>query len=187
MTIEQDALNEVLLLTRALAQSHPRPTSDPTELTTKQLHREIEVIRDALKTRDGATDRLMVERFERVEQQFTLIERMRVEQKNDTKAAVDAALTAQKEAVKEQTTASDRAIAKSEAATGKQLEQLSTTFTATIDGLTALLNDTKERVVKNEATAKGGDGSVSKMVMGYASTLAAVIAVAISIILALKP
>lgn len=142
------------------------PSPDPTALTTAALHRETGVLRESIEQRFDDRDRearslarerteqftalreLLLERIEAsdklTEEKFTAAERQRVEQKSDTKAAVDAALTAQKEAVKEQTTASDRSIAKSETATGKQLEQQQETFTTAIDGLRRSIDDLKE-------------------------------------------
>jgi len=57
------------------------------------------------------------------DERFASAEHQRIEQKQDTKAAVDAALSAAKEAVKEQTTASGLSISKSETATREQLAQ----------------------------------------------------------------
>lgn len=90
------------------------------------------------------------EKFESVETQFGLIERQRVEQKKDTKDAVDAALAAAKEAVKEQTTASGLSIAKSETATTEQMKQLNATFTAALQGIGNSIDDLKERLSRIE-------------------------------------
>jgi chemotaxis protein histidine kinase CheA len=138
----------------------PRP--DPTLLTTEQLRREIagvekalDAFRELYDSKIESQSDIIGERFRSVDKQLVLVERQRVEQKEDTKAAVDAALTAQKEAVKEQTTASERAIAKSEAATTKQLDQQALTFRTAIEGLTDLVNDVKERVGKLESIKQG--------------------------------
>lgn len=139
-----------------------RPVPDPTALTTEALNREIdrlrssfEAARDAMHTllseRIDAIVSLMDEKLRRVDQQFDLVERQRIEQKEDTKAAVDAALTAQKEAVKEQTIASERAIAKSETATTKQAEQQSNTFATAIESLRRAIDDNKDRLVVIES------------------------------------
>lgn len=148
--------------------------SDPTALTTAQLFREIELIsaqlddakstaahellmtKELLENEQRARNHISTEKFKSIETQLSMIEKQRVEQKSDTKAAVDAALIAQKEAVQEQTIASGLSIAKSEAATAKQLEQLSTTFTTAIQGVTVPLNDLKERVGTMEAVKQGG-------------------------------
>jgi chromosome segregation ATPase len=99
---------------------------------------------------------LMDERSEAVITQFSLVERQRVEQKSDTKAAVDAALAAAKEAVKEQTTAFGLATAKSETSTLEQLKQLTVTFNTAISGVQVTLGDLKDRINRIEATKAGG-------------------------------
>ena len=147
------------------------PSPDPTILTTDALHREVTALERLLDNRIGSLERGVREERdmlnrERMEQfaalrellearltamagqialQFDLVERQRVEQKIDTKSAVDAALIAQKEAVREQTTASERAIAKSETATTKQLEQQQLTVSTAVDALRRAIDEVKER------------------------------------------
>lgn len=158
-----------------------RHVDDPSALTTAQLHREITILRELLDALFLGAEEINVQRFAAIEKELSLVERQRVEQKSDTKAAVDAALTAQKEAVKEQTTASDRAIAKSEMAMTKQLEQLQATFATAINGVTLLLNDAKERIVKIEANKSGGDSVVTKILAGIGGA-AGVIAIIIGVL-----
>lgn len=144
--------------------STPRP--DPTLLTTQALYREIRGLREYIETLIQGEEKLTNEKFARVEQNFELIERQRVEQKQDTAAsrieqkqdsvaAVNAALIAQKEAVREQTIASEKAISKSEAATAKQLEQLGATFNQAIHGAVESTSDLKDRVGKLESIKLG--------------------------------
>lgn len=133
-----------------------RRVADPSELTTRQLHREVAALDGLMGQRVDSLGDVISQQFVRVERQFELLERQRVEQKSDTKAAVDAALTAQKEAVREQTLASDRAIAKSEAAITKQLEQLRETFTTALGAVTGSLGDVKDRVNRIENLKAGG-------------------------------
>ena len=136
--------------------------SDPSKLTTRQLNREVEILREAAIVENIWAEKLRLQRYDVVKERFEIIEALRVEQKSDTKAAVDAALTAQKEAVKEQTLASDRAISKSNTETTKQLEALNSTFIAAIKGVTDLLNDTKERLTRVESVSIGSDSKESK-------------------------
>ena len=153
------------------------PIPDPTALTTAALHREVAILSETFDRRLEAMDRdaislnrerteqfsalkaLMGERIDGltrlVEERFASAERQRLEQKNDTKAAVDAALTAQKEAVREQTIASDKAISKSELATGKQLEQQRESTTTEVAGLRRSIDDLKERIVEVATAANG--------------------------------
>lgn len=128
---------------------------DPTERTSKQLFREVEVLRDLLRTEIAALKNTHDVKFEEVALRFELFERGRVEQKQDAEARIAAALTAQKEAVKEQTTASERAIAKSEAATTKQIDQQVISASAAIGGVTSSLTDLKERISKIESYGRG--------------------------------
>jgi len=98
---------------------------------------------------------------ELTKQQFDLVEKQRVEQKKDTKDAVDAALTAQKEAVKEQTTASERAIAKSEAFTTKQIDAIGIQNNARDKGVDDKFDDLKTRVTAVESRSSVSDPSMA--------------------------
>ena len=146
-----------------------RPIPDPTELTDRAIAKALAAMTDyvdghvavlnerlngidtATKLRLQTMDHVPAQMDEKVgnladltNERFASAERLRVEQKKDTKDAVDAALSAAKEAVKEQTTASERSIAKSEGATSKQLDQIQETFQSAIDGLRRSLDDIKE-------------------------------------------
>jgi hypothetical protein len=166
------------------------PTPDPTALTTAALHRETGVLRESIDQRFDDRDRearslarergeqftalreLLLGRIEALntltEERFAAAERQRVEQKVDTKSAVDAALIAQKEAVREQTTASERAIAKSETATNKQLEQQQLTVSTAVDSLRRSLDEVKERAVEEN---RGLRTSISEVATTANSTV----------------
>jgi biotin operon repressor len=139
---------------RDLPQDDRRPVPDPTVLTTQALYREVSALQELIEQSIKGTREVIDQQFYKVEQQFELVERQRVEQKKDTKDAVDAALTAQKEAVREQTSASERSIAKSEAATNKQLEQLAATFKTSSDSLLARIDELKEWIVDVDRKAE---------------------------------
>jgi uncharacterized LabA/DUF88 family protein len=164
------------------------PVPDPTVLTTDAIRREITTVKDLLDQRIEDRDRevmgLVAERnsqlmalrelvLAKIEAEVTLTaerfatsERLRLEQKADTKAAVDAALTAQKEAVKEQTIASERAIAKSEAATTKQLEQQQVTFQTVSDALRRSIDEVKERAVEENRAMRNSINGVGVQASG---------------------
>jgi hypothetical protein len=129
--------------------------SDPSALTTAQLLRSIATLKELMLTLFTGQENVMREKFASFDTQLGLIERQRVEQKEDTKTAVDAALQAQKEAVREQTTASERAIAKSESAVTKQLDQQTITVNTAFTGVGDGMNDLKDRVSKVENVAAG--------------------------------
>jgi hypothetical protein len=147
------------------------PNPDPTVLTTAALLREVAAVRELfdqrmadrdreftalIRERDGqseALQRLLEARIESesrvTEERFVSAERNRLEQKSDTQKAVDAALQAQKEAVREQTTASALSIAKSEAATAKQLEQQQITTSTALQSLRQSIDEMKERNIED--------------------------------------
>jgi len=132
-----------------------RPTPDPTILTTEQLLREIQTLKDWVKAQIDGLDGVIDERFASVAKQFTLIERQRVEQKADTEKAVQAALSAAKEAVKEQTAASDKSIDKAQTSTASDVKQQGVTFATAIQSQDKQHNDLKDRVTNIEARGAG--------------------------------
>lgn len=144
-----------------------KPTPDPTILTTEQLLREVDRVKELMTALVEGLERVTDERFRSMDRQLSMIDQQRIEQKAetqqqrieqkaDTKAAVDAALIAQKEAVREQTSASERAIAKSEASNTKQTDQLQVAFATAITQVTTTYNDLKTRVERIENLAQGG-------------------------------
>jgi hypothetical protein len=149
-----------------------RPVPDPTELTDRaiaRLERSLTIYVDgkvtSLEARLNGLDRLFEEKFD-------TLERGRLEQKKDTKDAVDAALTAQKEAV-----------AKSEAAVGKQLEEQQKTSYTAITDLRRSIDDVKERIGE---VAQIVNGSVQQRVGAREdrSGLYATIGIGVTVLLA---
>jgi hypothetical protein len=132
-----------------------KPTPDPTVLTTEQLLREIQTLKEWTAAMIAGSTEICDEKFSSVTKQFVLIERQRVEQKADTEKAVQAALSAAKEAVKEQTAASEKSIDKAQTATAEQLKQQGTTFTTAVQSQERQHNDLKERVGNIEAGMQG--------------------------------
>jgi hypothetical protein len=155
-----------------------RPVPDPTELTDKAIAKAVTLLTQyvdgkletvneridgidvATQLRLGTVSDLHDDIDEKIKaevshladltnERFTSAERLRVEQKKDTKDAVDAALSAAKEAVKEQTTASGLSISKSETATREQLQQQQATFTTSIEGLRRSIDELKDREIED--------------------------------------
>jgi hypothetical protein len=120
---------------------------------------------------------------EAFERELALIESRRVEQKIDTKVAVDAALSAAEKAVKEQTLASEKAILKSETSAAEQSKQQNATFTAALKGVTDLLADVKDRVVKVESR-KEGSGELGKTLIAVGGLGVALMTILITLALA---
>jgi ribosome-associated translation inhibitor RaiA len=133
---------------------------DSSDSSDKRMDLRHEAMREEIETKIGAAKSYCDSQFGHIEKQLAAVEAMRVEQKNDTKAAVDAALTAQKEAVREQTTASELAIAKSEAAIAKQIEQLTVAGNTARDELRRGIDDTKERIGTVERELRSAISSV---------------------------
>lgn len=126
-----------------------RPIPDPSTLTTAQINREIAALREILEARLGGMDARFVqlhvefdkvpfsvekivqklqdlheEKFKSIQTQFTERDTRTEQTSRDSKVAVDAALSAAKEAVSAQTIASQREILKSETATTKQIDSI---------------------------------------------------------------
>ena len=133
----------------------PFHSSDPSALTTAQLLREITILKE-----------LMVARLQAIEARFALLESSRVEQKTDTKNALDAALAAAKEAVREQTIASDKAFQKNEQSTKEALNQLTNTFDRANAITQENMNELKDRVTRAEALKQGGQEKLTGLYAG---------------------
>lgn len=112
-------------------------TSDPTKLTTDALMREIANLREFIEARQE-------ERNRAIDLQFGLIESRRIELKTDTKAAIDAAFAA-----------AEKAVAKTETTTTKQLEQLQDLVNTKIDELRRINDALEKRVNTIEAVKRG--------------------------------
>jgi serine/threonine protein kinase HipA of HipAB toxin-antitoxin module len=125
-----------------------RPIPDPTVLTTQALRREIEGLKELLIEKIKGEHDLMVEKFEAVE-------RLRVEQKRDTQSAVDAALSAAKEAV-----------AKSETAVGKQLEQQQATSNTAIGDLRRAHEELRDREIDDVKDLRRGITDTTALING---------------------
>lgn len=153
---------------------------DPTVLTTQQLLREITMLRELIETRlDGmdkaiellqtSTDRfptivndeikqlqeLHEEKFHSIAIQFAERDTRGEQTSRDSKVAVDAALQAAKEAVGEQNKSSALAIAKSEAATTKQIDQIGFLINTTTMGINDKIEDIKTRISTSEGRSNG--------------------------------
>jgi hypothetical protein len=175
------------------ATGNSRPIPDPTVLTTEQLLREIGALKDLVESWMDGLEQVNAEKMRSVWSQFETVERQRVEQKADTKAAVDAALAAQQDAVREQTIASERSIAKSEAATTRQLEQLGATFDKSIGNLSEIAADNKDRIRTLEATKTGASETIASQrlnvgaLVGVSMLLVLIVSVAVTILIATRP
>lgn len=158
------------------------PIPDPTVLTTQQLLREVLALKELFDSRFSSYDKAITllqavadrtqsigvieervkslsglydEKFRSIATQFTERDTRTEQTSRDSKVAVDAALQAAKEAVAEQNKSSALAIAKSEAATAKQIDQLGVAFSATTTGITDKIDDIKDRITTIEGRGTG--------------------------------
>lgn len=151
-----------------MAEPIPPPSIDPTLLTTEALRREIALL-DAsitrrmasleaeLDSRLGSTEKLVNEKFASVDKQFEMLGVLREQGHEATETAVSAALQAQKEAV-----------AKSEASTAKQLEQLTVTFEARVESLRRSIDENKDRLASEARELRAAIGLVDSKANSYA-------------------
>jgi hypothetical protein len=120
------------------------------------------------------------EKFRSIGVQFTERDVRTEQTSRDSKVAVDAALQAAKEAVGEQNKSSALAIAKSEAATTKQIDQLGVLISNTTAGLNDKIEDIKARLTLIEGKDSGG-ASRSQATLAMLSIAVAAVAAFISI------
>lgn len=183
------------------------PASDPSFLTTEALTREVEALKALLSLRiessEGSSKKaytslkeviklqheLRDEKFRSIDRELHLVEAHRIEQKQDALASLAAALSAAKEAVRENTLSFEKSIAKTENATNDQLRQLNATITTAIDGVLRGIADIKERVNKAEqalathvAAGVAGDKATDKFQPWVISIVMTLVAVASIII-----
>jgi hypothetical protein len=160
-----------------------RPVPDPTLLTTEQLHREIAALREFVLGEIRHVGELSNERFKAVDEQFYAVSERTKEQKEDGRLALDAAFQSAKDAVALQTEASDKAIAKSEAATTKQIDALGIVVEKSSQAKDEKIEDLKSRLDKLEGRKEGISASTA-LILALVGALAS-IAVVITVVVAL--
>jgi hypothetical protein len=123
------------------------------------------------------------ERFRSIDTQFQERDTRTEQTARDTKTAVDAALQAAKEAVGAQNLASATAIAKSEATTTKQIDQLVTLIQTSITGLDGKITDVKDRLTLIEGRGSGFASSwmIGLGALGGIGTIAGLIALVMAL------
>jgi hypothetical protein len=108
------------------------------------VQKQVGTTRELLTERIDGISKVVALHVSHLEKQFDIIERQRIEQKNDTRQAVDDALKAAKEIFSQQNQANNLANAKSEASFSKQIDQQA-----------ERINDMKERLAKAEGRGGG--------------------------------
>lgn len=118
----------------------------------------------------------------RVEMRLDLLDGRTAEQKSDTKAALDAALAAQKEGVAYQTDSFRESTAKLETATTERFKSVETLLATSTRSTDDKISDIKDRVIAIEAVKLGVGEGVSS-VRASSTNTQAIIASIISVIL----
>jgi Fe2+ transport system protein B len=176
-----------------------RPVPDPTTLTTQQLLRELAATREVIEARIDGMDKAIVlfqtaidkifplqvdsairqlrelheEKFRSIAIQFAERDTRTEQTSKDSKVAVDAALQAAKEAVGEQNKSNALAIAKSEAAFTKQIDQIGTIIDTLAKGLDGKIDDIKTRLQAIESYKKGTNDVWAYLISGISLIIAA--------------
>ena len=157
-----------------------RPIPDPTVLTNQAVASAMDTLRRELQAH-AAVMSIRIEDMERLAKQLVVTANERIEHlqllhdekfasvaiqfaerekrseqaSRENKIAVDAALQAAHDAVAAQNTASSQSIAKSEAATAKQMDQIGTLVQTTTRGLNDKIDDIKSRLTLIEGKGVG--------------------------------
>jgi hypothetical protein len=176
-----------------------RPVPDPTVLTTQQLLRELNSLREVLVARMDGYDKAITllqaftdrqptiaevvaqftEKFRGIETQFKERDLRTEQSAKEAKVAVDAAFSAQKEAVAEQNKSAAAAIAKSEAATTKQIDAIVLLLQANSKAADEKNDDLKGRITSIE-----GRGQAYSQGFGWIATSVGIVAAVIGAIIA---
>lgn len=160
-----------------------RPVPDPTILTTEQLHREIAALREFVLGEIRHVGEITNQQFRAVDEQFYAVSERTKEQKEDGRLALDAAFTSAKDAVALQTEASEKAIAKSEAATTKQIDALGVVVEKSSQAKDEKIDDLKARLDKLEGRQQGigWTGGLVIAGVGLIASIAAIISVVVAL------
>jgi tetrahydromethanopterin S-methyltransferase subunit B len=155
---------------------HQSQNPDPTSLTTSWVIRELNTLRQIIETRLDAMDRAMEllgeyptrmdekigalkelhkEKFDGIQRQFEEREVRTTQAARDSKDALDAALSAAKEAVEKQNQSSASSITKSEISIEKRIETLMGTIATRSQAVDRMINDLKDRVTSIESSREG--------------------------------
>ena len=177
-----------------------RPVPDPTVLTTQQLAVAILNLKELFESRMSGMDKAVEllqqtanrsptvnevymqheERFKSIAVQFAERDIRTEQTSRDSKVAVDAALQAAKEAVGEQNKSSALAIAKSEAATTKQMDQIAVIIQTTNSGVNDKIDDIKDRITSIESK-KTGSSEMLAFVFGGIGVIVGVVGVVLAL------
>lgn len=128
---------------------------DTSDKFPSRIDEKINALRDVHEQRFASILDSHAEKFSSIQTQFKERDVRTEQSSKDSKVAVDAALQAAKEAVGEQNKSSALAIAKSEASTTKQIDQLTTLISQQQKGFDDKIGDVKDRINRIEGKGIG--------------------------------
>jgi hypothetical protein len=172
---ERDLRNRQAALDNLAAMSSTRDVIqtrlDGMDKAIELLQTSTDRIPESVTTVVAQLQQLHDERFHSIQLQFTERDTRTEQTSKDSKVAVDAALQAAKEAVEKQNASSALAIAKSEAATMKQMDQIGAIISANSKNMDDKLDDLKARLTTIEGRASVSDPAMGEAVRGLADTV----------------
>ena len=160
-----------------------KPVLDPTALTTLQLHRELEALKELAKSWLD----VHLEKFHSIEKQFSERDTRTEQISSQSQLAINAALQAAKEMGEKQNQAFAAATLKSEAATIKQIDQINVLIQSSTKNLETQIDDLKARtgLIEGRGYGKqaGTDGGRANLAVGIsiAFLVIGVISLAVSL------
>ena len=160
-----DGMDKAIQLLQATADRFPQ-----------RIDEKISALREV---HDKKFDTLMdthLEKFNSIQTQFRERDVRTEQSSKDSKVAVDAALQAAKEAVGEQNKSSALAIAKSEASTTKQIDQLAILIQNMTKGFDDKIGDVKDRLTRIEGRGEGMSATWG-LLLGVVSLLVGLVAI----------
>ena len=132
-----------------------RLLQDTADKFPARIDEKIGALRDVHEQRFSSILDSHAEKFSSIQTQFKERDVRTEQSSKDSKVAVDAALQAAKEAVGEQNKSSALAIAKSESATTKQIDQLAILINTQQKGFDDKIGDVKDRINRMEGKSTG--------------------------------
>lgn len=121
-----------------------------------RIDEKIQSLKDVQLEKLDALTNTHSEKFSSIQTQFRERDVRTEQSSKDSKVAVDAALQAAKEAVGEQNKSSALAIAKSEASTTKQIDQITVLIANMTKAFDDKIGDVKDRLTRIEGESSGG-------------------------------
>ncbi len=178
--------------TRELLETRLDGMDRATQLNKEQMDKFPQMIDERIHSIEKIRDEkfsTVNEKFRSIETQFKERDTRSEQSSKDSKVAVDAALQAAKEAVGEQNKSNALAIAKSETAFTKQLDQIIALITATNKASDEKINDLKGRLDRGEgvkAQAVENKGQMNWLVGAVISGIALLISLGVLIVLMIQ-